>query len=80
MDQPATDGKVTTAGVTGYRPLSDAEIELMNEIKAKGTEVGDLIDKAVAKGADARWASIARTDLQKAFMCLTRAVAKPTSF
>ncbi len=27
-----------------------------------------------------RWAAEARTDLQKGFMCLTRAVAAPTTF
>ncbi len=29
--------------VKGYRQLSPAEIELMNRVKAKGAEIGELI-------------------------------------
>lgn len=29
--------------ITGYRELSQEEIDLMNEIKAKGAELGELI-------------------------------------
>lgn len=78
--------------ITGYRDLSQGEIDLMNEIKAKGEELQQLIDKV--KGnivqtnneygtGDAehfRWVSIARTHLQQGLMALTRAAAKPTSF
>lgn len=35
---------------------------------------GELIE------SDKRWANIAKTDLQKGFMALTRAIAKPTTF
>jgi hypothetical protein len=31
-------------------------------------------------GADQRWVAIAKTDLQKGFMALVRAVAQPESF
>ena len=31
--------------ITGYRELSQYEIDLMNKIKAKGTELGGLIDE-----------------------------------
>jgi hypothetical protein len=31
--------------IKGYRDLSQEEIDLMNEIKAKGEEVGNLVDK-----------------------------------
>lgn len=31
--------------IKGYRELSQAEIDLMNEVKAKGVELGDLIAK-----------------------------------
>lgn len=67
--------------ITGYRDLTQAEIDLMNEIKQKASEVEALTEKVKAHpGADNRWASIGITDLQKGFMSLTRAVAKPTSF
>nr|WP_298892195.1 hypothetical protein [uncultured Acinetobacter sp.] len=31
--------------IKGYRDLSQEEIDLMNEIKAKGVELGSLVDK-----------------------------------
>jgi hypothetical protein len=34
--------------ISGYRELSQDEINLMNEIKAKGQELGDLLDKVQA--------------------------------
>lgn len=67
--------------IKGYRELSQAEIELMNEIKTKGTELGDLVAKLRAmSGIDQHWASIGATDLQTGLMALTRAVAQPTFF
>ena len=72
--------------LTGYRELSQAEIDLINEIKAKANEVGELCE-TVKRGhltsevdADKRWLAIAQTDLQKGFMSLVRAVAKPEGF
>lgn len=67
--------------IKGYRELSQDEIDLMNEIKAKGVELGGLVDKLKAADAtDKRWASIGATDLQTGLMALTRAVAKPETF
>lgn len=66
--------------IKGYRDLSQAEIDAMNAIKAKGEELGELIEQARAAGADPRWLAIAQTDLQKGIMSMVRAVAKPTSF
>lgn len=69
--------------ISGYRELGEAEIEIMNRIKEKGKEVGQLIDDLMTSDRieiDARWAHIAKTDLQKGFMALTRAVAKPQFF
>jgi hypothetical protein len=76
--------------ITGYRDLSQGEIDAMNKIKALAAEVGALIESfdGPVPGAedegyffpDLRWLAVARTDLQKGFMSLTRAIAKPTSF
>lgn len=81
--------------ITGYRELNQDEIDLMNEIKAKGAELGELIDKVnkvnsstgdedfaelVTRSQAMRWAAEAKTDFQKGLMCLTRAVAKPEFF
>lgn len=67
--------------IKGYRDLSAEEIGLMNEIKAKGEELGALVAKLRAtEGLDQRWVSIGATDLQTGIMALVRAVAQPTNF
>lgn len=82
--------------ITGYRELSQGEIDLLNKIKAKGAELQDLIyecrgeDVMVGKTGDrehderldeaSRWRSIAKTHFQEGLMALTRSVAKPEAF
>lgn len=67
--------------IKGYRDLSQDEIDLMNEIKAKGAELGDLVEKLrITEDIDQRWVSIGVTDLQTGLMALTRSVARPTFF
>ena len=67
--------------ISGYRDLSQEEIDLMNEIKEKGEELGFLINKlASIPTLDQRWVSIGKTDLQTGIMALVRAVAQPTTF
>lgn len=66
--------------IKGYRDLSQEEIDLMNEIKQKGSELGELIDKIQAMQSDQRWLAIAKTTLQQGIMFLTRSIAKPESF
>ena len=71
----------TQPKITGYRQLNETEAAMMNEIKARGAELGDLVAKLRAtEGLDQRWLSIGATDLQTGMMALTRAVAQPTSF
>lgn len=70
-----------TASITGYRTLSEREIERINAIKAlaglTGRIIEDLIDEPET---DQRWLAIASTDLQQGFLALVSAVAKPESF
>ncbi|PZS48868.1 DUF7681 family protein [Stenotrophomonas maltophilia] len=78
--------------ITGYRELTQAEIDLMNDIKAKGAELEALVKRlednqahitAEHGSGDAepfRWIAIGKTHLQQGLMALTRAVAKPESF
>jgi hypothetical protein len=67
--------------IKGYRELTPDEIALMNEIKAKGAELGLLVERLkTTPGLDQRWISIGATDLQTGLMALTRGVAQPTSF
>jgi len=67
--------------IAGYRDLTEAEIALMNDIKAHGAALGDLVSKLRnTPGLDQRWIAIGATDLQTGLMALTRGVAQPTSF
>ena len=67
--------------IKGYRELSQEEIDAMNEIKAKGAELGELVAKLRATdGLDQQWVNIGATDFQTGLMALTRAVAQPTFF
>ena len=73
--------------IKGYRDLTQAEIDMMNKIKQKGIELGDLIDEMlelstqqVDNQLDSRWISIGQTHLQQGIMALVRAVARPTAF
>ena len=67
--------------ITGYRQLNEAEAALMNEIKAEGVKLGELVAKLRGtEGLDQRWVSIGATDLQTGLMALTRGVAQPTTF
>ncbi|MGF7240650.1 MULTISPECIES: hypothetical protein [Pseudomonadaceae] len=71
----------TQPKITGYRQLNEQEAALMNEIKAKGVELGALVEQLRAtEGLDQRWVSIGATDLQTGLMALTRGVAQPTTF
>jgi len=67
--------------ITGYRDLSQQEIDLMNEAKALAEQVGAFIEKVRANPeTDQRWLAIGRTDLQQGFMATIRSIAKPTTF
>jgi len=67
--------------IKGYRDLSQAEIDLMNETKELSAKVGELVEKINKNPAiDKRWVAIGTTDLQKGFMSLIRGVAQPTTF
>lgn len=67
--------------ISGYRELSQREIDAINELKAKGEEVGALMDELKnVPGIDQRALAIARTDLQTGFMWSVRAIAQPSTF
>lgn len=67
--------------IKGYRELNADEIALMNLIKTKGGELGELVGRLKSTpGLDQRWISIGATELQQGLMALTRGVAQPTFF
>lgn len=67
--------------ITGYRQLSQEEVDLMNEGKELASKCGEFIKKLRATpGLDQRWVSIAATDMQTGFMAATRGIGQPTTF
>lgn len=79
--------------ISGYRELTQEEIDLMNEAKALeakclalhrriGDRLGDQAldpsDHVRLEAAQARrWHAIARTDIETGFMALVRSIAQP---
>lgn len=67
--------------ISGYRELTQQELDTINAIKAKAEEVGDLMERLVnVPGIDKRAVAIAKTELQTGFMWAVRAVAQPETF
>jgi len=67
--------------IKGYRDLSQQEINDMNDIKAEGERLRNVIEAMKSrKGLDQRWVSIAETHLQQGVMAAVRAIAQPDSF
>lgn len=67
--------------ITGYRDLTQDEIDLMNEIKEHSVLLGLLVSRLrQSSSPDQRWVEIGAIDIQKGMMAITRAVAKPSTF
>lgn len=67
--------------ISGYRDLTQEEIDQMNALKAVGTQLGFLIKNMKQDpDVDQRWLSIAETHLQQGIMAAVRSVAKPNGF
>jgi len=78
--------------IFGYRELTQAEIDLINEIKTSGRAMEELVkhvdtflfslsvENGAPDGDARRWLAISKTHFQEGLMALTRAVARPTYF
>ena len=67
--------------ISGYRELTQEEIDQMNALKAVGTQLGLLIKNMKQDpDVDQRWLSIAETHLQQGISAAVRSVAKPSGF
>lgn len=75
--------------IKGYRELTQGEIDRMNRAKQLEREVLEFINDEQARAnsgqaldnmADPRWLAIAKTDIQKGFMSLGRAIARPDGY
>ncbi len=67
--------------ISGYRELTQEEIDAMNATKAVAESVSKQLDAlANLPGVDKRALAIAKTELQTGFMWAIRSVARPVSF
>lgn len=68
--------------ISGYRDLSQYEIDLMNKLKVKAAECGELVEELQSMGAvlDQQCVELGKTNLQQGFMWAIRSVAQPTNF
>lgn len=67
--------------ITGYRDLTQEEIDAMNGIKAEGERLRFLLEGLRDnREFDQRWVGIAETNLQQGIMAAVRSVAQPNSF
>jgi len=67
--------------ITGYRELSQAEIDLFNEGKTLGGPLEEFVAKLRGTpDVDQRWVSIGATHLQEGLMALGRAIAQQGTF
>ncbi|TXH43520.1 MAG: hypothetical protein E6Q97_33995 [Desulfurellales bacterium] len=92
MSQDPNEPKYTPPPVTGYRTLSQNEVDLMNAVKALGPGMQTalrMVEQYIADqneqhgigDAEAlRWTRIAQDHFQQGLMCLARAVARPEGF
>lgn len=64
--------------VHGYTDQPSDKIALVNQNKETEERLLRLIDRLQTNGnSDARWLAIAKTDVQRAFMSLNRAIFQP---
>ena len=65
--------------VQGYRPQSDEKIASVNANKITEEEILRMIEAQTKSGMlDPRWAAIAKTGFEQAWMALNRAVFQPS--
>jgi hypothetical protein len=67
--------------IIGYRELTEPEVDLINELKRKAEALRIVVEELEGyPWTDKRWLDIGKTDLQKGFMSVIRAVARPGTF
>ena len=67
--------------IKGYRDLTQEEIDLMNEVKIKGAELGAIIEKLDnIPEIDKNWLATGKLGVQQGLMAITRAITRPNFF
>ena len=67
--------------IKGYRDLTQEEIDLMNEVKEKGAELGAIIEKLDnIPEIDKNWLVTGKLGVQQGLMAVTRSITRPDFF
>lgn len=64
--------------ISGYKPLDKETVGRVNKWKELELSVLKLIDGTIEMGANARWASIAKTHFEQGAMAIVRSIIRPT--
>lgn len=63
--------------VSGYKPQSQASVDLVNANKKMEELCLLVLDELATKDVDKRWLAIGRTHLEQAWMAINRSIFKP---
>jgi hypothetical protein len=63
--------------VAGYKPQSDAAVDLVNKNKKMEEAILMVLDVLAQTEADKRWLAIGRTHIEQGFMAINRSIFKP---
>lgn len=65
--------------ISGYRQLSEKEVNMINQVKAFSQKF-DFMIKHIKEDpeVDQIWLEAGLIDVKKGLMCVTRAIARPT--
>lgn len=67
--------------ITGYRDLSQQEINAMNAVKDAGNALGALIEHLEGvEGIDQVFLATGKADIQKGLAMVIRSIAQPSTF
>lgn len=62
--------------VQGYKPQSQANVDLVNSMKAAEENILRMLD-TLQGTADPRWLAVGRTHIEQGFMAVNRSIFKP---
>lgn len=67
--------------ISGYRDLTQDEIDLINGVKMAEVSMGSLWREISLNtdGVDRRWLAVAKTHFEEGFSALVRSIARPES-
>lgn len=69
------------APITGYRKMTEADVDMINRIKAASNALGEVMKELESHpNVDTRWLEAANTNIQTGTMQACRSVAKPNTY